>query len=71
MSRGQFMAGLGFEFMPLRFELGNVCRRRHGGAAGGNQEISRVTGLDLDAIADLTEVRDLLQQYDVHVPSPI
>ena len=71
LRRGQFLTGLGFELMPLRFELGNVRRGRHGGAAGGNQEISRVSGLDLDAIADLTEVRDLLQQYDVHVRSPI
>jgi len=32
---GQFLAGLGFELMALRFELGNVRRRRHGGASGG------------------------------------
>ncbi len=71
LRRGQFLARLGFEFMPLRFELGDIRRRRHGGAAGGHQEIARVARLDLDAIADLTEVRDLLQQYDVHVRSPI
>src|ERR1700737_4788500 len=53
--------------LALRFEFGDIGRRRHGGFAGGHQEIPRVTRLHLDPIADLAEVRDLLQQYDMHV----
>ena len=68
---GQFLVRLGLEFVALRFELGDVGGCRHGGPAGGHQEIARVARLHLDAIADLAEVRDLLQQYDIHVLCPV
>jgi len=42
-----------------------------GGAAGGHQEIARIARFNFNAISDLTEVRDLLQQYDFHLRSPI
>ena len=64
---GQLLVRLGFQLVALRFELGDVGRRRHGRPAGGHQEIARVARFHFDAIADLTEVRDLLQQYDIHV----
>jgi len=67
---GEFMIRLGFEFVALRFELRDIGGGGHGGAAGGHQEVARVARLHLDAIADLAEVRDLLQQYDIHVNPP-
>src|SRR5580692_7476394 len=74
-----FRTCLGLEFKLEVLELQGARLRRgqflarlgHRGASGGNEEIARIPGFDLDAIADLTEVRDLLQQYDVHVRSPI
>src|SRR3981189_1831334 len=57
LCRPQILIGLRFEFVALRFELGDIRRRRHGGPAGGHQEIPRVTRLHLDPIADLAEVR--------------
>jgi hypothetical protein len=62
----EFLVGLGFEDGALRLELRNVGRRRNGRLAGRNQEITRVTRLHFDAIADLAEVRNLLQQNDIH-----
>src|SRR3984957_18908343 len=67
---GQLMVRLGLELVALRFELGDVGGCRHRGPAGGHQEIARIARLHLDAIADLAEVRDLLQQYDIHVLVP-
>ena len=67
LRRGQFRIRLGLEFVALRFELRDIGGSRHRRPAGRHQEIAGVARLHLDAIADLAEVRDLLQQYDIHV----
>ena len=49
-----------------RFELRDVVGRRERRLALRQQEVAAVAGLHLDAVADVAEVGDLLQQNDFH-----
>ena len=70
LRRRKLFVGLRFELVALGFELRDVGGSRHRRPARGHQKISRVARFHLDPIADLPEVRDLLQQYDFHVLRP-
>ena len=54
------------DFGATRFELRDVVRGGQRRLALRQQEVAAVAGLHLDAIADVAEVRDLLQQNDFH-----
>src|SRR5450755_124761 len=62
----QILGGALFKHRTLGLELLDVGGGGQGGTAGRHQKIACVTGLDLDPIADLAEVRDFLQQNDFH-----
>src|ERR1700677_3481202 len=61
---GELGVRLRLELGALRLELRDVGGGSHRCFAGRHEEVPGVARLDLDAIADLTEVRDLLQQHD-------
>src|SRR5262245_38559228 len=58
--------GLRLELGAPALELGDVLRRREGRLASRQQEVAPESRLDFHAIADVTDVGDLLQQDDFH-----
>ena len=66
LGAAEFGGGLRLEIGAHRLELRDVLGRGERGAAGGQQEVAAVAGLHLDAITDVAEVRDLLQEDEFH-----
>ncbi|MPN33016.1 hypothetical protein SDC9_180499 [bioreactor metagenome] len=62
----QLLGGCLFQLGALGFELGLGGSRGTAGAARGDQEVAGVAVLDLDDLAQVAEVHDLVEQNDLH-----
>src|SRR5215469_13846217 len=71
LGRGQVLARLVLELGAPRLEARDVLRRGERRLALRQEEIAAETRAHLDAIADVAEVGDLLQQNDFHRCKPL
>ena len=67
LGAGQVLVRHALKLGTTRLEAGDVVGGGERGLATGQQEVAAVAGTYLDAIADVAEVGNLLQENDIHL----